>query len=130
MGPEGNGRGGLLSAGGILSIIVGALEVLVGGFLLVALLVEIPFWPSLPFGPQLGPDLILGPGLTIMLVIAIVVLVLGVIAIVGGISAVQRGNFGLALAGAIGSFVPLNMLGLLAVIFVALARREFLREEY
>ena len=130
MGPESNGRGGLLSAGGIISIIVGAVEVIVGGFFVAMLLLEMPFWPSLPFGPQITPGLIFGPSLTIMLVIAIVVLVLGVIAIVGGISAVQRGNFGLALAGAICSFVPLNMLGLLAVIFVALARREFLREEY
>jgi hypothetical protein len=51
--------------------------------------------------------------------------VLGIIAIVGGISAIRRKSFGLSLAGAICALIPLNPLGLLAVIFVSLGRREF-----
>jgi hypothetical protein len=62
------------------------------------------------------------------MIIGIVLLVLGIVAIVGGISAVRRKSFGLSLAGAICAFLPFNILGLLAVIFVSVARREFVTE--
>jgi len=52
---------------------------------------------------------------------------LGIIAIVGGISALRRKGFGLSLAGAICALPSpiLVILGILAVIFVALGKREF-----
>ena len=125
------GRGGLLSAGGILSIIVGAFEVIGGGVMVVALVgLSMPLRPWLPsFLPgvpgfwheyswavfPIWPIIIMGG----------VLLVLGIIAIVGGVSAIRRKSFGLSLAGAICALIPLNLLGLLAVIFVSLGRREF-----
>jgi len=51
-------------------------------------------------------------------------LVLGIIAIVGGVSALRRKSFGLSLAGAICA-LPSYIFGILAVIFVALGKREF-----
>ena len=51
-------------------------------------------------------------------------LVLGIIAIVGGISAIKRKSFGLSLAGAICALLSVP-LGILAVIFVSLGKREF-----
>ena len=53
-------------------------------------------------------------------------IILGVVAIIGGIFALRREVWGLALAGAICALIwPLSLLGLLAVIFLAVARREF-----
>jgi len=56
-------------------------------------------------------------------------LILGIIAIVGGVYALRREVWGLALAGAICAFIPVilpwNVLGLLAIIFVSLGKREF-----
>jgi hypothetical protein len=123
-------RGGLLSAGGILSIIVGAFEG-IGGGIMVALVISLSiplrpwlssFLPSVPGGWHahswaIGP---IWPMIT-----GVILLVLGIIAIAGGVSAIRRKSFGLSLAGAICALIPLNLLGLLAVIFVSLGKREF-----
>ena len=121
------GRGGLLSAGGILSIIVGAFEVIGGAvMLLLATGMCTPFG-ILPLRFCAGPGP--GHGMWAMpvwwMVMGGVLVVLGILAIAGGISAVRRKSFGLSLLGAICALVPLNLLGLLAVIFVSLGKREF-----
>jgi hypothetical protein len=48
---------------------------------------------------------------------------LGIAAIVGGVSAIRRKGFGLSLAGAICA-LPSVFLGIAAVVFVALGKRE------
>jgi hypothetical protein len=150
---NGAGRSGLLTAGGILSIIGGAFE-LIGGGAIMALVVspglrrgllpdlpmQPPAWPFTPFW---------------LTIIGVPLLVLGVIAILGGVSAIRRRSFGLSLAGAIcalpsvifgwylavaaltevgGVSLPPVMaicglasaiLGILAVVFVSLSKREF-----
>ena len=126
MASNGNGRGGLLSAGGILSIIVGAFEVIIGGLIAILMKLSLPFWhPSSPLFPGVGGGFGMALVPTWVIIIGIVLAVLGIIAIVGGISAIRRGKFGLSLAGAICALLPINILGILAVIFVALAKREF-----
>ena len=123
---NGNDRGGLLTAGGVLSIVVGAFEVIIGG-LMVALM-------GTGILPRLWHILLLpGPGGHFgryfdpiwLIVIGGLLLVLGIVAIAGGISAIGRKSFGLSLAGAICAFIPPNLFGLLAVIFVSLGKREF-----
>lgn len=53
-------------------------------------------------------------------------IVLGAVAIVGGVYALKRRIWGLALAGAICAlFGPWGILGLLAIIFVAMGKNEF-----
>ena len=117
------GRGGLLSAGGILAIIVGVFELIFGG-----LMAALPELISMPFDLSRFPRLADIFDMTVitsnLFIVGIVIAVLGIIAIVGGISAIRRGSFGLALAGAICS-LPSGTFGVLAVIFVALAGREF-----
>ena len=66
---------------------------------------------------------ILGTSSTVLLVIGIVVLVVGAIALAGGISAIRRKRWGLALAGAILS-LP-GIMGVLAIIFISLGKKEF-----
>ena len=121
------GRGGLLSAGGILSIIVGAFEVIGGG-----MMVALVCFSMLPLRLWLFQSLTRFGGICGIagvpiwcIIVGGLLLVLGIIAIVGGVSAIRRKSFGLSLAGAICALIPLNLLGLLAVIFVSLGKREF-----
>ena len=130
---ESGDRGGLLTAGGILSIIVGAFEIIGGTMFIVSMAFGVSIWGASPWGGQdisrwfaLGSY---GPTLTVMIVIGIALLVLGILAMIGGISAIKRGSFGLAVLGAICALVPINMLGLFAVIFVSLAKREFNKDK-
>ena len=127
MASNGNGRGGLLSAGGILSIIVGVFELITGGIVgaFIVLGMTVPKFPGFPSGGGFG----MGLATTWLIIIGIVLAVLGIIAIVGGTSAIRRGNFGLSLAGAICALLPINVLGILAIIFVSLAKGEFEAEE-
>jgi hypothetical protein len=112
-------RGGLLTAGGVLSIIAGVFQLLGG----IAMAVLLPM--VLTFLEEIAPEF----GVTTMashttFIVGCVIGVLGIVALVGGIHAVRRGRYGLALAGAICS-LPSHIFGILAIIFVAVARREF-----
>ena len=128
---EGNGdRGGLLSAGGILSIIVGVVELVVGGLLTASVLLTTGDWElKLPDIPGLGSFDVITFDSTPVLIVGIVLLVLGIWAVVGGISALKRFSFGMAVTGALCAFLPVNMLGLLALIFVSLGSSEFRTED-
>jgi hypothetical protein len=126
MASNGNGKGGLLTAGGILSIIAGALEV-IGGVLIwilpigTRILIRMELLPLRP-GTWFGHIIPILPMWLILL--GGFLFVLGVVAIVGGVSATRRESFGLSLAGAICA-LPANILGILAVIFVSLSKKEF-----
>jgi hypothetical protein len=100
---SGSHRSGLLTAGGILSIIGGALE-LIGGAIMVGVLFVGPAW---------------------LTVAGVPLVVLGIVAIVGGVSALERKSFGLSLAGAICALGSGGILGILAIIFVSVSKREF-----
>lgn len=130
---ESSDRGGLLSAGGILSIIVGAFEIIAGTMFIVSMAFGTSLLGLCPWG---GPDInrwfafgSYGLTLTVMIIIGIALLVLGILALIGGISAIKRRSFGMAILGAICALIPINMLGLFAVIFVSLAKGEFDKEE-
>jgi len=127
MASNGNERSGLLSAGGVLSIIAGTSQVIS-----VVSLAAIVLFPEylrysvfkvlfLPFLPDAWREAIeFGP----IVIMVGCVGVLGIIAIVGGISAIRRKRVGWPLAGAISALLS-GLLGILAVIFVALGKREF-----
>ncbi|MFW6056910.1 MAG: hypothetical protein ACOC9B_06345 [Chloroflexota bacterium] len=123
-------RGGLLSAGGILSIIVGVLEAVGGGLLTASVLLTSGEWEfGLPLVPRFGDSGVMSFDPTPVLIVGIVLLVLGILAIVGGISSLKRWSFALSLVGALCAFLPVNVLGLLALIFVSLGSSEFRTEE-
>ncbi len=50
---------------------------------------------------------------------------LGIVALIGGIFALRRRAWGFALTGAILALFPIVPLGVLAIIFVSMGRREF-----
>jgi hypothetical protein len=124
---SGSHRSGLLTAGGILSIITGAFEMTFG-----AVVTALTMSGVIPGVFHRGRfDIHIMPSFTYL---GVPLLVLGIIAIVGGISALRRKSFGLSLAGAIctlpsGLMGMLNIIcvpmGILAVIFVSLGKREF-----
>jgi hypothetical protein len=128
MASDGSNRGGLLTAGGILSIIAGAFEIIFGA-VMVGWMVGGLMWdrfhpfPPMPWMPG-GWPLHIVPLLGIL---GVPIFALGIVAIVGGVSAIRRKSFGLSLAGAICA-LPSVILGILAIIFVSLAKREFKAE--
>ena len=94
---------------GILSIISGGIGLITG--IVVAAVVETAggYWGFWGLGA-----------------VTIPLIVLGIVAIVGGVFALQRRIWGLALAGAICALMwPITALGIPAIIFVALSKREF-----
>ena len=135
MASNGNARSRLLTAGGILSIIVGIYQI-IGGLVLVGffngslsflafLLTYFPFiYGQVTIGLLLSAHTGIRIGTSPVLLILICNVVLGIMAVVGGISAIRRKRFGLSLAGAICAR-PSVILGILAIIFVALGKREF-----
>jgi hypothetical protein len=121
-------KGGLLTAGGVLSIIGGILEVIIGAVGVTVAIHSIirgslwfmPHMPWVPWGE-------IGAGLfpAIFIIMGIIILALGAIGIAGGISALNRKSFGLSLAGAICIILPTFILGILAIIFVSVSKKEF-----
>lgn len=94
---------------GILSIIAGAIQ-LIWGIAVAAV-------------GGIGGALV---GMGWLSAIGAPLIILGIIAIVGGIYALKRRIWGLALAGAICALVgPQFLLGIAAIVFVALGKNEF-----
>lgn len=98
---------------GILDIISGSFG-LIGFCALVIAGGVVRFAPNIP---RFLPPMFMGLALPLVIV--------GILAIVGGIYALQRRNWGLALAGSIAAFFPSWLLGIAAIIFTALSREEF-----
>jgi hypothetical protein len=155
MKPTGSHRGGLLTAGAILSIVGGAFAVVGGGIMVGLVIAHRELFSQVGHGALGGnAGIRFGPfgvvDLTWFIIVGVPFLVLGVIAITGGLSAIRRKSFGVSLTGAICALPPvifawyfgvgglsevvflqticgaaLIILGVLAVIFVALGKREF-----
>jgi hypothetical protein len=126
MASNGDSRGGLLTAGGILSIVGGAIEA-IGGVIMVVLTVGTRILlrlALLPFPPGDWLEHVITVAPFWLIIVGVPLLILGIIAIVGGVSAIRRKSFGLSLAGAICA-LPSNILGILAIIFISLSKREF-----
>ncbi len=112
---------------GILDIVSGALGVVMGLFMAlnlhVARAIQAAPWFS-PHGgtlPQMPP--IFFPGIGLAMGIALIVL--GVLAIIGGIFALRTKAWGLALAGAIAGVITGRLMGIVALIFIVLGRKDF-----
>ena len=140
MATDGSSRRGLLTAGGILSIVGAIPQMISGGALIRDFLVSyllgygLIYRFFLPFFPNHWRFYILWGGEAIPASMDYVpshwpilggcFVVLGIVAVIGGISAIGRKRFGLSLAGAICA-LPSGLEGILAVIFVVLGKKEF-----
>jgi len=136
---SGSRRSGWLTAGGILSIAGGAFEV-VGGGIMVGLTIAtrelLTMVSPYPY-----------PGIIWPISAGVFIYTMGIVAMIGGISAMRGKKFGLSLAGAICCALPsvingiMNLfgislagfiwvlpgliLGILAIIFISLSKKEF-----
>ena len=110
-------------AAGILSIVAGAMGLIAVAFLITfgatsgaetarEVLKSVGFWQS-------------GIPLTIIGLISIPLIIINAVAIIGGIYALQRRAWGLSLAGAICAILPAQVLGIIAVTFIAVSKKEF-----
>jgi len=140
MASNGSNRGKLLTAGGVLSIVGGISQIICSGLIIVDFVVSYVhnwrliyalFLPGLP--DAWARDVLWGSGFIPAsmnyvpirwAIIGVYLGVWGIVAVVGGVSAIRRKSVGLSLAGAICA-LPAVFVGILAVIFVALGKREF-----
>ena len=110
---------------GILDIIEGAFSIM-GAFLLLiasAVISAGSSWAGLnesDFGTMTAASVA-----AVILVIAIIIALLAILEIIGGIFALRRKAWGLALAGSIAAALPMNILGILSIIFLAMGKDEF-----
>jgi hypothetical protein len=113
---------------GILTIIAGCLGIGAGALLT---LLAIPLGVGGAITGFLEQAEILGGllgGLAGLLgVIGAAIIGVGIVAIIGGIYALRRRVWGFALAGAILATMASTPLGILAIIFVAMGKKEFVR---
>jgi hypothetical protein len=127
---SGSHRSGLLTAGGILSIVAGVYLIVVGVSVAVRLMLAsdiapdgMRVWQEFMGYSPFFPFIVYWPSYR-WVIIGGCVGILGIVAIVGGISAIRRKIFGVSLAGAICA-LPSVILGIPAVILVAMGKREF-----
>jgi len=109
------------TTGGILCIIAGVINVLLGLVVVVALAGA---------GMLLGTEMIELPaelaGMSWLGVLGVPLVVMGIVSIIGGAYALKRRLWGFALAGAICSIMAGNLLyGTLAIIFISVSKSEF-----
>jgi len=98
---------------GILEITAGGLSVITGCGLYMSSIVA-NFLTTVP------------PLLNAILTYPVIPLILlGILAIAGGICTLQRKIWGLALAGAIAALIVAPIMGLFAIIFTAISKKEF-----
>ena len=62
---------------------------------------------------------------TFIVILATALIVPGVVSMLGGFYSIKRSVWGLALAGSISTFLSSVFLGIPAIVFIALSRREF-----
>ena len=110
-------------AAGILSIVSGVFGIIGIAFL-------IAFGAT--FGKEIAREALTSIGfmqtvmpLRIIGFISVPMFLINTVSIIGGIYAVQRKAWGLALAGAVCAIIPMQILGILSVVFIALSKKEF-----
>jgi hypothetical protein len=112
---------------GILDIVGGASGVIGPIVLLLGIMFFIPI--AVSGGPGPIPDMprwmIPNVLSSILIIWLVLVLAVGILSIIGGIYAIQRKNWGLALAGSIAAIFGSFVMGILATIFVVMSKEEF-----
>jgi hypothetical protein len=117
------------TAAGILNIVAGVLSLLGAIGIIIGIIVFVSVG-SAPFLADMWRDiggLGVGPNLLIIILViaAIFSAILGILPLIGGIYALQRKKWGLALAGSIVAIFGSSIMGILATIFIVMAKDEF-----
>jgi hypothetical protein len=108
----------------LFALLAGILAIIAGRWNLILALLFALLGGVMRFVPDIPPDI--PPYLfPIFTALSLPFAIVGILAIVGGIYALQRKIWGLALAGSIAAFFPSWILGLPAIVFTALSKKEF-----
>lgn len=110
---------------GIINIVIGVLNVF-GMFILMVVLVAIGGGVmALSRIAELMPLWLSGIIQGFMVIAALLMAIFSALPLIGGINALQRKNWGLALAGSIAAILSTTLPGIAATVLVALSRKEF-----
>ena len=109
---------------GILSIVSGAIGVLMGISFVLILLFMGNLINSIDGGEPV-PEGFFNIMFAMYSIIGFVFVAIGALAIIGGIFSIRKKNWGLSLAGAIAASLSFYYCGIIAVIFVCLGKEEF-----
>ncbi len=111
------------TAGGVLNIIAGALGLL-GSILRLCLFGGLfsSFLPEI-FHDGGGPFLHVWG--SILIIISVIYLIANIISLVGGIFALQKKHWGWALAGSICAVISSFVMGVVALVFIVISKKEF-----
>jgi hypothetical protein len=109
----------MTTTAGIIDIICGIWGMIAG---LVLIILSIASTALLQYLDTGIPEFVL---IIIFLGVGIPFLILGALSLTGGIYCLRRARWGLALTGAIASLFVCTLLGIAAIIFTAISRREF-----
>lgn len=110
---------------GILNIIVGVFNLL-GMFFIIVVIVAIGSGIlALSTLINIIPMWLSGIVQGVLIIIAVLLAIFSALPLIGGIYAVQRKNWGLALAGSIVAILSSTPLGIASTVLVALAKNEF-----
>ena len=111
--------------GGVLNIISGVFGI-VGSLVL---FICVPFFQSIVLDASefdgLDPDALMTMLAVSFVVSGIIMLVPSLLSIIGGVFAIKRTRWGWALAGSICSAFCSTILGIIAIIFIAMSKNEF-----
>ncbi len=123
MGPPPVPRTSTPVAGGVLGIIAGILALISG-------VIYLTVSASSITGITLPPQVTIQEVENILRICGAIQVIFGLVAILGGVFAIQRKHFGLAIAGSILGMLGFGLtfgalLGLISLILVAIARKEF-----
>lgn len=117
------------TVGGILNIVAGSFHVLGALGVIIALTVIVSVGKA-AFLDEMWRELAqqgIGLGFLIAILVGTTVFlaVIGTLSLLGGIHALKRKKWGLALAGSIASIFGSSAIGIVALIFIAMSRDEF-----
>ena len=111
---------------GILGI-VGGVSILGLASIATVAMLFIPFTSSVVSEamPGIAYRIISGSLYPMLVIMPILFFVAGILSLIGGIYAIQRKKWKLALAGSIAAIFGATLIGILATVFIALAKDEF-----
>ena len=105
---------------GILTLIAGGTKLLAFfGFLIALVFVPAGSYSSWDNAPHMMWSA------NWMIAFMVPLLVLGILAIIGGIFMLQRRMWGMALVGGIAALIPNSLLGIAALVFIAISKDQF-----
>ena len=121
--PQSISRTWMPVAAGVMSIVAGTM-----GFIAIAFMVTF----VAVFGSEIAKDVLHSIGfwqagipLTVIGLVSLIILLISLMSVIGGIYAIRRKAWGLSLAGAICAIFPAQVLGIIAVAFIAISKKEF-----